>query len=153
MSTSDIQQSIEQYLSEILQETDVFLLKLDINSKNDIKVYLDADSGLGINTISQINRKLYKKIEETQIIPENDFSIEVGSLGVDEPLMLKRQYYKHIGRQLEVTTDDAVIEGTLKDVQDDVISIEQIIDKKKKQTEIITINFNHIKKAIVLISF
>lgn len=153
MSTSDIQQSIEQYLSEILQETDVFLLKLDINSKNDIKVYLDADSGLGINTISQINRKLYKKIEETQIIPENDFSIEVGSLGVDEPLMLKRQYYKHIGRQLEVTTDDAVIEGTLKDVQDDVISIEQIIDKKKKQTQIITINFNHIKKAIVLISF
>lgn len=153
MNSKDIQQSIEQFLAEILDGTDVFLLKLDINAKNDIKVYLDADSGLGINTISQINRKLYKMLEESALIPENDFSIEVGSLGVDEPLMLDRQYKKHVGRQLEVTTEESVITGQLKEVSDEAVTIEVVIDKKKKETELNTINFNQIKKAIVLISF
>jgi len=151
--TANIHNQIEQFIQEIITGTDVFLLKLDINNKNDIKVYLDADNGLGINTISQINRQLYKKIEEAAIIPENDFSIEVGSLGVDEPLMLQRQYPKHIGRQLEISTEDQTIEGKLLSVADEDITLERLIDKKKKITEQITIPFNNIKKAIVLISF
>lgn len=153
MSQVNIQESIEQFITEITQDTDVFLLKLDINSKNDIKVYLDADKGLDINTISQINRKLYKKIEEAELIRDNDFSIEVGSLGVDEPLVLVRQYNKHIGRNLEVTLEDSVIEGKLIEVLEDSITIHEITDKKTKKIQEHNILFNNIKKAIVQISF
>lgn len=153
MSQENIQESVLNFLNEILEGTDVFLLKLDINSKNDIKIYLDADSGLGIDTISKINRRLYKKIEESSIIPENDFSLEVGSMGVDEPLLQHRQYKKHIGRNLEVTTEETVIEGKLIEVNDDLIVIHQLLDKKTKKIQEHNIFFNQIQKAIVQISF
>lgn len=153
MSQSTIQESILNFINEILEGTDVFLLKLDINSKNDIKLYLDADSGLGIDTISKINRRLYKKIEESGIIPENDFSMEVGSMGVDEPLMQHRQYKKHIGRNLEVTMDEGIIEGKLMEVNEDSIILHQLLDKKTKQIQEHNIFMNQIQKAIVQISF
>lgn len=153
MSQSNIQEAILNFLNEILDGSDVFLLKMDINSKNDIKIYLDADSGLGIDTISKINRKLYKRIEESDIIPENNFSLEVGSMGVDEPLMQHRQYKKHIGRILEVTTEESVIEGKLIEVTDDSIVLHQLLDKKTKKIQEHNIFMNQIQKAIVQISF
>ncbi len=52
------------------------------------------------------NRALYKQIEAEGIFPDGDFSLEVSSPGLDEPLKLKRQYQKNIGRNVEVTLQD-----------------------------------------------
>ena len=49
----------------------------------------------------RFNRALYKKIEEANFFPHGDFSLEVSSPGLDEPLKLYRQYKKNIGRPVE----------------------------------------------------
>ena len=144
---------ISNFLEEILAGTDIFLIRIDISKKNDISIYLDGDQGLPIGSISKINRSLYQKIEEAAIFPDGDFSLEVGSPGVDEPLVFERQYQKHIGRNLEIITEEKQITGKLLKLESSVIHLEEMVNKKKKETLLHEIPFEKIKKAIVQISF
>ena len=93
-------------LLEPLIEGDVFLVEIKIKPTNNIKLFLDADSGMSIEKCIHVNRALYKKIEESGLFPNGDFSLEVSSPGVDEPLKLHRQYIKNIGRSVEATLTD-----------------------------------------------
>lgn len=142
-------------LIEPLLVDDVFLVSIKIKPTNNYKIYLDADGGLGIEKCIKINRALYKIMEEMAIHPDGDFSLEVSSPGIDEPLKLLRQYKKNIGRTVEViTNDDTKKEGLLKDVVDDAITIEQTEGKGKKAVVAdTTINFTDIKQTKVLIKF
>ncbi len=94
-------------------------------------------------------------MEEMGMYPDGDFSLEVSSPGIDEPLKLLRQYKKNIGRNVEViTNDEAVKEGLLKEVTDEAITIEQEEGKGKKAVIVNTIiSFADIKQTKVLIKF
>jgi len=147
-------QTIEKLIEPLLVD-DIFLVSIKIKPTNNFKIYLDADGGLGIEKCIKINRALYKQIEEMGMYPDGDFSLEVSSPGVDEPLKLLRQYKKNIGRYVEVTTnDDEKKEGELKAVTEETITIEHIEGKGKKAVILNTeISFASIKQTKVLIKF
>ena len=93
-------QAIEALVGKIIEgNEDVFLVSIRIKPTNNFKIYLDADSGLSIEKCIRINRTLYKTIEEEAWYPDGNFSLEVSSPGVDEPLKMLRQYKKNIGRK------------------------------------------------------
>ena len=75
-----------------------FLVDIWIKPTNNIKVFIDADEGIILSLLIEYNRKLYKKLEESGLFPDGDFSLEVSSPGLDEPLKLFRQYKKNVGR-------------------------------------------------------
>lgn len=153
--TADTQiQAIEKLVNSLLTD-DIFLVSIKVKPTNNYKIYLDADSGLGIERCIKINRALYKIMEESAFHPDGDFSLEVSSPGVDEPLKLLRQYKKNIGRNVEVlTNDDVKQEGLLKEVNEEAITIEQIQGKGKKAVILNTvIGFDNIKQTRVLIKF
>jgi len=148
--------AIESLIESMLQENeDIFLVSVKIKPTNNIKVFLDADSGLSIEKCIKINRALYKIIEEKQWYPDGNFSLEVSSPGVDEPLKLLRQYKKNIGRNVEVAlNDDTKQEGKLIEVAEESIQLEQNEGKGKKAvTKNINIPFSEIKQTKILISF
>lgn len=147
-------QAVEKLIEPLL-EGDVFLVSIKIKPTNNIKIYLDADGGLGIEKCIRINRALYKIMEEKAMYPDGDFSLEVSSPGIDEPLKLLRQYKKNIGRNVEViTTGDTKKEGKLTDVTEDKISIEYTTGKgKKAETKTEEIGFSSIKQTTVLVKF
>lgn len=148
--------AIESIIEGLLQETeDIFLVSVKIKPTNNYKVFLDADSGLSIEKCIKINRALYKILEEKQWYPDGNFSLEVSSPGVDEPLKMLRQYKKNIGRNVEVTlTNDTKQEGKLIEVAEESIRLEQQEGKGKKAiTRFTDILFNNIKQTIILISF
>jgi Uncharacterized protein conserved in bacteria len=70
------------------------LVQVKIKPTNNIKVFLDGDNGITIEDCIKVNRKLYAEIEELAMYPDGDFSLEVSSPGVGEPLLLQRQYVK-----------------------------------------------------------
>ena len=149
-------QAIEALIGKLLSETeDIFLVSVRIKPTNNIKVYLDADAGLSIDKCVKINRAMYRTIEEEGWYPDGNFSLEVSSPGIDEPLKLIRQYKKNIGRNVEVTmVDETKLQGKLVAVAEDAISIEYTEGKNKKAVLITKeIPFNSIKQTIVLISF
>jgi ribosome maturation factor RimP len=148
--------AIEGLIQQLLQENeDIFLVSIKIKPTNNIKIFLDADSGLSIEKCIRINRALYKIIEEKQWYPDGNFSLEVSSPGVDEPLKLFRQYKKNIGRKVEVTLNDEVKqEGKLLEATEDAIQLEQHEGKGKKAvTKITSIPFSEIKQTKILIAF
>ena len=153
--TQDIHiQAVEKLLGPLLQD-DIFLVEIKIKPINNIKIYLDADSGLGIEKCIRINRALYKIMEEMGMYPDGDFSLEVSSPGIDEPLKLLRQYYKNTGRNIEViTNDNNRLEGKLTGVNEEVITVEFTEGKGKKAvTKNRLISFSNIKQTKVQIKF
>ncbi|WP_253271466.1 ribosome maturation factor [Flavihumibacter sp. ZG627] len=145
-----------RFINELLEgDTDNFLVDLRVKPGNNIKVFMDADSGISIARCVSINRALYKKIEEAAWFPEGDFSLEVSSPGLDEPLKLLRQYRKNLGRSVEVTMKDASrIEGKLLEVTEDGIVVEEIKGKNKKKEVIAhSLLFDNIKQTKIQVVF
>jgi len=143
-------------VQELLQaDPHCFLVDLWIKPTNNIRVALDADGGLPIEKCVSLNRKLYKQIEEAALYPEGDFSLEVSSPGLDEPLKMHRQYVKNISRNVEVLQQDGKItEGVLTAVHENEIEVAETIGKNKKK-EVVqhTIPFINIKATKIQIKF
>lgn len=151
--TQDTQLQAVEKLVEPLLTGDIFLVSIKIKPTNNFKIYIDADSGLGIEKCIKINRALYKLMEEAAMYPNGDFSLEVSSPGLDEPLKLLRQYKKNIGRDVEVTMLDEVKKtGRLIAVTNNNITIQSTAGKGKKAvTNTEEITFANIKHTKVLI--
>jgi ribosome maturation factor RimP len=128
-------QAVERMIGTIIAaEPQYFLVEVKIRPTNNIKVFLDGDKGIPIEKCVTYNRQLYKMIEESGLFPADDFSLEVSSPGLDEPLKLLRQYKKNTGRKVEVLLKDGVkTEGVLKEVTDTSIEVEETRGKGKKQ--------------------
>jgi ribosome maturation factor RimP len=156
MNTEAQIQALEQKVKELIEsEPEVFLVEIKIRPTNNVKVFLDADGGMNIDKLIQYNRRLYRKIEEDGFFPGGDFSLEVSSPGLDEPLKLHRQYLKNTGRYIEVLKNDsAKIEGKLLKVGDTEITVEEEKGKGKKK-ELIehVIPFSNIKTTKIQIKF
>jgi ribosome maturation factor RimP len=147
---SEIGKKVEALISD---DPSLFLVEARIKPTNNIKVFIDGDQGVSIEKLVQYNRKLYRQLEEENMFP--DFSLEVSSPGVDEPLKLLRQYKKNTGRFVEVITNEGErMEGKLVEVNEDGIIIESVTGKgKKMQTVQHTVLFDNIKTTKVQIKF
>jgi ribosome maturation factor RimP len=154
MSTITNLDAVKNILESLL-EGDIFLVDLKVKPINNIKIYLDADGGLGIEKCIKINRALYRQMEEMGFYPDGDFSLEVSSAGIDEPLKLHRQYLKNIGRNVEVTFLDATKqEGKMTSITEEAITIEFTEGKGKKAIEHkLEVHFSKIKQTKVLVKF
>ncbi len=154
MTTETQIQEIEALVTPLLED-DIFLVFIRIKPVNNIKIFLDADSGLSIEKCIRINRGLYKKMEEDGLYPDGNFSLEVSSPGIGEPLKLHRQYVKNIGRTLEVTlADGSKKEGKLLAVTADAMQIARTEGKGKKAVVITEdVEFAGVKQAVIQVSF
>ena len=152
ISKESVTHAIEELLAT---DSAYFLVEVSIKPINIIKIFIDGDQGVSINKCMQLNRALYKKIEEAAWFSPRDFSLEVSSPGIDKPLAILRQYHKNIGRQVKVVQNDgSILLGLLTAVTDDniILQIQEGKGKKAIQKEII-ISFNNIKTTTVQIQF
>lgn len=136
-------------------EADYFLVEVRIKPTNNVKVFLDGDQGISIEKCVKFNRALYKQLEEMALFPGGDFSLEVSSPGLDEPLKSLRQYRKNVGRQVElVLQDGGKVEGKLIEVSEDGIIVEETRGKNKKKEVIShTFLFDNIKTTKIQVVF
>ncbi len=156
MSTDNKLEEIEQFLNGLLEaEPTYFLVSVRIKPTDNVKVFLDGDNGITIEKCVFFNRKLRNHIEEEGIYPEGEYSLEVSSPGLDEPLKLNRQYKKNIGRFVEIVAlDDTKKEGKLIEVTESNLTIESTSGKGKKMiTEQVVIPLTNIKITTVQIKF
>jgi ribosome maturation factor RimP len=134
MSIENQIEAVERKVNELLNELPgYFIVDISIKPTNNIKAYVDADQGAAIDQLSKINRALYKWVEEN-LFPNGDFSIEVSSPGLDEPLKLNRQYLKNVGRFVEVLLKNGIKkEGKLLSASEDEIIVEEEKGHGKKK--------------------
>jgi len=117
----ELKERVFSLLQEILGEHEtLFLIDLSVTSDHRIKVVIDGDSGVNLKDCVMVSRS----IEQSLIEDDLDFALEVSSAGATTPLVLARQYAKHIGRKLELHTHDGVFEGTLTQCDEKKITVE-----------------------------
>ncbi|MDB5208744.1 MAG: ribosome maturation factor [Flavisolibacter sp.] len=156
MQTETLQEALERHINSLMEgNPSHFLVEVRIKPTNNIKIFIDSDEGILLSTLIQYNRKLYKIVEESGLVPADNFSIEVSSPGLDEPLKKHRQYKKNVGRFVHITKNDTLVtEGKLLDVTEEGVVIETETGKgKKKEIKQETILFTDIKTTKIQIKF
>ncbi len=104
-----------------LQNGDVFVTGIKIGSDNSIKVFIDGDNGVTIKDCVSLSRAIEGSLDREK----NDFSLDVSSHGATNPIVMLRQYKKHIGREFELKLlDGTKTEGTLVEFNDQEIKLE-----------------------------
>ena len=109
-------------LSDALEENSaLYLIELKFLPENKIYVEVDGDNGVSLKECIRINREIEQNLDRE----EEDFSLEVTTPDIANPLKVKRQYNKNINRTLKVTLkDNKKVEGLLKNVNEDQIELE-----------------------------
>lgn len=148
-----IAQVIEKLLSERFKEPDLadcYVVEVKELPTKRFEVYLDSDDGISYEKCVKVSRYLEQYLDENPQIGEK-YVLDVSSAGVGRPLKFKRQYVKNIGRTLKIkTTDNEVINGELKAVDDEKIQIEI---KNKKEVSTKELLFSQIKEAKIKVRF
>ncbi len=150
-------EKVFRLLEEGLQEKpSIFLIDLTITDSYKIIVTLDGDNGVQLQDCIDISRTLENNLDRE----EQDFSLEVASVGVGSPLKMVRQYIKNIGRTLIVKLATETIEAELVEVTNNFITLSwQAREPKKigKGKETVQkrqeIPFSEIKQAVVTVTF
>lgn len=136
-------------------EKDLFLVEVRIKPINNVKIYIDGDQGVSVDKLVSYNRKLYRQLEEEGVFPNGDFSLELSSPGLDEPIKLYRQYLKNVGRPVEVVRIDGTkVEGVLQAVSESQVELIETKGKgKKMEQHTHLIPFADIKTTKIQIKF
>jgi ribosome maturation factor RimP len=153
-----MKEKVKKLLDQALEDNkSLFLIDLKITEGNQIKVIIDGDQGVTVNDCIAVSRAIEHNIDRE----ETDFSLDVASAGVSEPLSTPRQYIKNIGRTLKVKTqNNDVLEGKLSRADDKEIELNwkarepKPIGKGKVtvQKEAV-LEYKDIVEAIVMIKF
>src|SRR6187402_445631 len=146
-------EKVQKSVSEGLEgKPSVFLIDLTITDAFKIIVSVDGDNGVTLQDCIDISRAIDQNLDRE----EQDFSLEVASVGVGSPLKMIRQYKKNIGRMLIVKLATETIEAELVDANDEFITLawearelkkigkgKETVQKKRE------ITYTDIKQAIV----
>ena len=143
---------ISKIIEEELESTDCFLVGVDVNqAETDLRFYIDGSEGVSVQICTRLSRKVSRILDE-KYLDDEPIRYEISSPGVDPPLVDKRQYPQHLGRELEIThLDDSIVEGELLNVSEQDITLSVSISKHKKEQQ--TVKFENIKNSIVKVSF
>ncbi|GAA5093243.1 ribosome assembly cofactor RimP [Chryseobacterium ginsengisoli] len=154
----EFRKRIEELLNEFLEtRKDLFLIDLKFSAGDDITVILDGDNGVSLQDCLDASRAIEFNMDRE----EHDFSLQVMSAGLSEPLATPRQFAKNLGREIEVLLNDSEkIEGELAKVDEEKITLilryrkpKEVGKGKVDVEEEKEILYSEIKKALVTIKF
>ncbi|MCD0487109.1 ribosome assembly cofactor RimP [Pedobacter sp. MC2016-14] len=151
---------VEKRVKELVEEKiadrpELFLVEVKMLPNNKLIIHVDGDQGINIQDCADISRHVGFHLEEENVVAVA-YNLEVSSPGVGEPLKLKRQYEKNIGRDLSVKLDGGdKKEGELLSVTENGILIAEKVKEKGKKAQLVEtgIDFSKITETKVLISF
>lgn len=153
-----LKEKVDQLLADaFIERPDLFLVECNIGPGNEIKVIIDGDESVKVADCIFVSRAVEHNLDREEI----DFSLEVTSAGVGKPLVNKRQYFKNVGRDLEIINSDKEKQvGTLVEATDENVTLKwqarepKAVGKGKETVDKSwTVEYNKIKQAKVVITF
>ena len=140
----------------LIEKPSIFLIDLTITDAFKIIVSIDGDNGVILQDCIDISRAIENNLDRE----EQDFSLEVASVGVGSPLKFVRQYKKNVGRTLIVKLATETIEAELVEANDNFIILswkarepKKIGKGKETVQKRQEIPYTEIKEAIVTVTF
>ena len=139
-----IQTAVKNLVDEALALNEsLYLIDLSISENNKVQVVVDGDTGVPLSECIRISRNINDNLDRE----EEDFSLEVTTPDIAQPIKVTRQYIKNINRVLTIRLkDNTRVEGMLKSVSEGGIELEW---KAREPKPIGKGKITVVKKAII----
>lgn len=115
---------LAEALEPLLADRDVDLEDVVVSragKRTLVRIVLDQDGGIDLDTIAALNEFIGDAIEESGILGDGPYLLEVTSPGVDRPLTLPRHWRRNAGRLVKVTTAESTLQGRILDADDEAV--------------------------------
>ncbi|MGA0733716.1 MAG: ribosome maturation factor RimP [Candidatus Nanopelagicales bacterium] len=67
-----------------------------------VQIFIDRDGGVDLDLVAEVSREISDLLDSTDVLGNNPYTLDVGSMGVDRPLTLPRHFKRNVGRLVEV---------------------------------------------------
>ncbi len=132
MDARYIEQRIQELLEPVLLSEGMELAELKFRKGGGrwfLRVFIDKESGVGVDDCANISRQLGEILEVEEII-DKSYVLEVSSPGMDRPLKKLEDYRRFSGRKARINTSTPVegkkfFSGRLKGLEEDAVLIEE----------------------------
>src|SRR6188508_2983864 len=112
-----------------------------------LRVAIDKDGGVTMDDIADATREVSRVLDETDLMGQQAYTLEVSSPGVDRPLTLPRHWRRNTGRLVKVTLDDGSdVTGRVADSGAEGMTLE--VDGTLRE-----ISYADVRKALVQVEF
>jgi ribosome maturation factor RimP len=104
-----------------LEGSPVYVTGIRLSADNHIQLFIDGDEGVTITDCVALSRAIEGQLNRDS----QDFALDVSSHGATSPLLIPRQYKRHIGRTFQIKLNDGTkAEGDLLSFDDEEIKLE-----------------------------
>jgi ribosome maturation factor RimP len=117
-----------------------------------LRVAVDKDGGVTLDDVAAATKEVGRVLDDSDVMGEHPYTLEVTSRGVDRPLTLPRHWRRNVDRMVKVTLDDgATVTGRIVSATDagaslDVDGAEQELDFARVRKALVQIEFNRKQK-------
>jgi ribosome maturation factor RimP len=112
-----------------------------------VRVAVDKDGGVTMDEIAEATRTVSRRLDESDVMGEQPYTLEVTSPGVDRPLTLPRHWRRNRGRLVAVhLTDGSQVTGRVQDSSEESVDL-------KTDAGVRTLALAEVAKARVQVEF
>ena len=131
-------------LIPILKETDYQVMTVQVDAENAILVEIDRPGTVDIDFCAELNRQLTAQLDSR--FPDENYSLEVGSVSLTAPFKSRLQYEKHLGHNVVVTDADG------KRHSGQLVSVDEETFMVDAETTL-TFRYDQVKQTVYNITF
>ncbi len=145
-----IRDRIEAELSDPLRALDLDIEAVDITpagKRRILRIAVDKDGGVTLDEVAEATREVNRVLDDSEVMGEQPYTLEVTSRGVDRPLTLPRHWRRNVSRLVKVTfTDDESATGRIVGSGEESVTLE--ISGERRE-----VAYADVKKALVQVEF
>jgi ribosome maturation factor RimP len=112
-----------------------------------LRIAVDKDGGVTLDEVAEATREVNRVLDESDVMGEMPYTLEVTSRGVDRPLTLPRHWRRNAGRLVTVTFEDGSSStGRIGESSDEKVTLEVSGTHQD-------VAYADVKKALVQVEF
>ena len=112
-----------------------------------LRVAVDKDGGVTLDDVADATREVSRVLDESDVMGEQSYTLEVTSRGVDRPLTLPRHWRRNADRLVKVSlVEGDTVTGRIAGATDDSVTLE--VDGSTRE-----LPYADIAKALVQVEF
>ena len=145
-----IRDRIEAELDDPLRALGLDIEAVDITpagKRRILRVAVDKDGGVTLDEVAEATREVNRVLDESDVMGEQPYTLEVTSRGVDRPLTLERHWRRNASRLVKVTFNDGEsVTGRIVEAAAESVVLD--IDGSRRE-----VAYAEVKKALVQVEF
>jgi ribosome maturation factor RimP len=112
-----------------------------------LRIAVDGDDGVTLDDVADATKTVSRVLDESDVMGEQPYTLEVTSRGVDRPLTLPRHWRRNTTRLVKVTTTDGdTVTGRIVGSGDDAATLD--VDGSRRE-----VAYAEVAKALVQVEF